>query len=195
MSKKLVILLGALLAGSCYNHLLGQHVAVKSNVLYDATATVNAGIEVGLAPHWSLDLSGNYNGWSKNDDTKWKHWMAQPEARYWLCDRFSRHFFGVHLTIGAFNFGGLRNDLSILGTDLALLTASRYQGYAYGGGVGYGYAFMLHEHWNLELEGAIGYLFLDYEKFDCAGCGRRTGEGHHHYFGPTKAAISIVYLF
>ena len=39
----------------------GQKFAVKSNLLYDATATINLGVEVGLAKKWSLDLSGNYN--------------------------------------------------------------------------------------------------------------------------------------
>ncbi|MDE6177021.1 MAG: DUF3575 domain-containing protein, partial [Paramuribaculum sp.] len=41
-----------------------QDVAVKTNLLYDATATVNLGAEVGLARQWSFDLSGNFNGWS-----------------------------------------------------------------------------------------------------------------------------------
>lgn len=36
----------------------------QSNLLYDVTATVNAGIEVGLAPKWTFDLSANYNGWT-----------------------------------------------------------------------------------------------------------------------------------
>ena len=59
-----------------------QTVAVKTNLVYDATATINAGLEVGLAPKWSLDLSGNLNAWSKDENTKWKYWMVQPEARY-----------------------------------------------------------------------------------------------------------------
>mgnify|MGYP001168543420 CR=1 FL=1 len=31
----------------------GQKFAVKSNLLYDATATINLGVEVGLAKKWS----------------------------------------------------------------------------------------------------------------------------------------------
>lgn len=31
-----------------------QKVAIKSNLLYDVTATVNAGIEVGLAPEMDI---------------------------------------------------------------------------------------------------------------------------------------------
>ena len=60
-----------------------QDVAIKTNLLYDATATVNIGVEVGIAPKWTLDISGNLNAWNIDEDTKWRHWLAQPEARYW----------------------------------------------------------------------------------------------------------------
>ena len=73
-----------------------QTVAVKSNILYDATATVNLGAEVAFNRHWSLDISGNYNGWDVASDKSWKHWMVQPEARYWLHEKFNGHYFGVH---------------------------------------------------------------------------------------------------
>lgn len=172
-----------------------QNWAVKTNVVYDATATVNAGVEVGLAPKWTLDVSGNFNAWSKNESTKWKHWMVQPEARYWFCDRFSRHFIGAHLIGGAFNFGNINNNLSFLGTDFSVLSDMRYQGYAYGAGVAYGFAFVLSEHVNLELEGGLGYVYLDYETFRCADCGRKVGEGTHHYVGPTKLAVNLVFIF
>ena len=172
-----------------------QNIAVKTNLLYDATATVNAGVEIGLAPQWTLDISGNLNAWSKNEHTKWKHWMVQPEARYWFCDRFSRHFIGAHLIGGAFNFGNINNDLTFLGTDFSVLSDHRYQGYAYGCGVAYGFAFMLSKHLNLELEAGFGYMCLDYERFECDGCGRKVADDIHHYVGPTKAAINLVYVF
>lgn len=172
-----------------------QNIAVKTNLLYDATATVNAGLEIGLAPKWTLDVSGNLNAWSKDEHTKWKHWMIQPEARYWFCDRFSRHFLGAHLIGGAFNFGGIKNDLSFLGTDFSVLSEKRYQGYAYGAGVAYGFAFVLSKHLNLELEAGFGYLCLDYDTFDCDGCGKKVAEGMHHYVGPTKAALNLVFVF
>ena len=181
--------------GGEFSQVSAQKWAVKTNVIYDATATANLGIEIGLAPKWTLDISGNLNAWSKNEATKWKHWMVQPEARYWFCDRFSRHFLGFHAIAGAFNFGGINNNISFLGTDFSRLKDNRYQGYAYGAGVAYGFAFMLSEHINLELEAGFGYMYLDYEIFDCSDCGRRIGDGGHHYIGPTKAAINLVFLF
>ena len=40
-----------------------QSVAVKSNVLADAFLNPNLGIEVGLAPKWTLDVTGQFNAW------------------------------------------------------------------------------------------------------------------------------------
>lgn len=43
--------------------LSAQNVAVKTNLLYDVSTTINLGAEIGLSPKWTLDLSANYNGW------------------------------------------------------------------------------------------------------------------------------------
>ena len=173
----------------------GQNVALKSNLLYDATLTVNAGIEVGLAPRWSFDLSGNYNGWAVNGH-KWKHWLAQPELRYWFCDRFAGHFIGLHALGGEYNFGNFDTKLSFLGTDYSVFADHRHQGWYAGAGIAYGYSFILSRHWNLELELGAGYVYTRYDVFECQGCGRKVEEDKpHHYVGPTKAAVNLVYNF
>lgn len=175
----------------------GQKVAVKTNLLYDIAAyTINAGAEVGLAPRWTLDASLNYNGWDLSHDRKWKHWLIQPEARYWFCDRFAGHFLGMHLLGGQYNFGGLKNNVSWLGSDFSALSDSRYQGWFVGAGVAYGYAWILGRHWNLEAEIGFGYAYTRYDRYRCAGCGRKVeSDKSHHYVGPTKAAVNLVYLF
>ena len=78
-----------------------------------------------------------------------------------------------------------------MGTNFQNLAENRYQGYAVGAGIAYGYAFILGKHWNLELELGVGYAYLNYDIFSCAGCGRKVGSDDHHYFGPTKAAAEI----
>ncbi len=40
-----------------------QSVAVKSNMLADAFLNPNLGMEVGLAPKWTLDITGQFNDW------------------------------------------------------------------------------------------------------------------------------------
>ena len=174
----------------------GQNVAVKTNLLSDAFANVNAGIEIGLAPRWTLDLTGQYNGWTI-DEHKWKHWLAQPEARYWFCDRFARHFLGFHALGGEFNVGNINTGITnFLGTNFGVLKNHRMQGWAVGAGVAYGYAWILGKHWNLEAELGVGYVYTRYDVFECKECGRRTSaDNTHHYVGPTKAAINLVYVF
>lgn len=184
-----------LVLGGRISQVHAQDWAIKTNLISDATATVNIGTEIGVAPKWTIDISGSYNNWSKNDSVKWKHAFIQPEARYWFCDRFSRHFIGAHLIGGAFNLGNIQNNISILGTDFSVLSQKRYQGYAYGAGVVYGFAFMLSKSVNLELELGVGYAYLDYDIFNCSGCGRKVGKDNHHYVGPTKAALNLVFVF
>ena len=189
--KKLCLLVILLTAGSAVK---AQNAAIKTNLLYDATATVNAGIEFGLAKRWTLDLSGNYKGWDINGH-KWKHWLVQPEFRYWFCDRFARHFLGFHALGGEFNVGLIKNNIRFLGNDYSPLTDHRYQGWAVGAGIAYGYAFILGKHWNLELEVGVGYAYLNYDKYKCTECSRKVGENDRHYIGPTKGAINLVYVF
>lgn len=173
-----------------------QNVAIKTNILSDVFLNINTGLEVGLAPRWTLDLSGEVNAWTLSHDRRWKHWAVQPEARYWFCDRFAGHFVGAHLHGGQYNIGGIDTDFSLLGTDFSSLKDARYQGWFVGAGVAYGYAWILGRHWNIEAEIGVGYSYTRYDRFRCAGCGKKVGENRpHNYFGPTKAAVNLVYLF
>ena len=173
----------------------GQDVAVKTNLLYDALLSPNLGVEVELAPRWSIDLSGQINNWTVNQH-KWKHWLVQPEIRYWFCDHFAGHFLGAHLLGGQYNMGNIKNGISFLGSDLSKLTDHRYQGWDVGLGIAYGYAFILGRHWNLELELGLGYVYTRYDVFECKDCGMKVqSDKPHHYVGPTKAAVNLVYVF
>lgn len=173
-----------------------QEAAVKTNLLSDAFMNVNLGLEVGLAPKWTLDVSGDFNGWTLSHNRRWKHWALQPEARYWFCDRFAGHFIGLHVHGGQYNIGGVDGKINFLGTDARKLKDTRYQGWFVGAGVAYGYAWILGRHWNLEAEIGIGYSYTQYDRFRCAGCGKKIEtDKSHHYVGPTKAAVNLVYLF
>ena len=173
-----------------------QVVGIKSNLLYDATASPSLGIEVGLAPRFTLDVSGSLNLWNWKNNMKWKHWMVQPELRYWTCQRFAGHFFALHGLGGQFNFGNIKNNIRFLGTDFSVLSNERYEGWAVGAGLGYGYALPLGKHWNLEFEVGAGAIYSVANGYDCDVCNRPTATDVR-ILRPalTKAAISIVYLF
>lgn len=170
--------------------------ALKTNILSDAFLNPNIGIEVGLAPKWTIEVDGQFNFWTLSDNRRWKHWCVQPEARYWFCDRFAGHFIGIHVHGGQYNVGGINVNANFLGTDYRKIKDTRYQGWFVGAGIAYGYAFILGRNWNLEPEIGLGYSYTMYDRFRCAGCGKRIETGvPHHYLGFTKLAINLVYLF
>lgn len=172
-----------------------QDVAVKTNLLDDVTLTLNGGVEVKTAPKWTVDLSGNLNAWTV-DNRRWKHWLVQPEARYWFCDAFSGHFVGGHLLGGQYNWGNLNLPFKFLGTDFSQLKDYRHQGWMAGAGVVYGYSWIINRHWNIEAVIGLGWVYTRYDVYECADCGKKVKSRQpHNYVGPTKVAIDLVYTF
>ncbi len=194
MKKKIIITLLVWIGITC--SAMAQKAAIKTNLLYDATTTINLGVELGLAPRWSLDISGNLNPWTFSHNRKWQHWLVQPEARYWFCNKMMGHFLGFHALGGAYNVGNIDADFKFLGTDFSPLRDHRYEGWMLGAGVAYGYAWTLSRHWNLEAEIGLGYIYFNYDKYKCEKCGEKVeSDKSNHYVGPTKAAINLIYVF
>lgn len=79
---KRALLLFAILCSCVSPGLHAQEFAVKANLLSDVALSPNLGIEVGLAPKWTLDMSGQINAWTLPQDRRWKHWAVQPEVRH-----------------------------------------------------------------------------------------------------------------
>ena len=197
MSKLIRLTLATILvlfAGMGAKAQVGE-VALKTNLLYDVTGTVNAGIEIGLAPRWSMDISGNFRGWMNGEQT-WKHWLAQPEFRYWFCDILAGHFIGIHGIAGQFNWGNFNKASDFLNTKFSYLQDHRAQGWGVGAGIAYGYSWVLGKHWNLEAEIGVGFIRTWFDVYDCEECSKMVKSNEKHtYYGPTKAAINLVYVF
>lgn len=168
-----------------------QRVGVKTNLLYDATGSINLGLEIGLAPKWTLDISGNYNAWDFANERKWRHILVQPEVRYWFCESFNGHFIGLHAHWSKFNIGHVKMPFGLWKST----RNHRFEGDLWGGGFSYGYQWLLSRHWNLEAEIGVGYARVNYDKYPCASCGTRISSGKENYFGPTKLGVSIIYIF
>lgn len=172
-----------------------QDVALKTNLINDIALSPNIGVEVGLAPKWTLDMTAEMNLW-KVDGRSWKHLYFQPEARYWFCQRFSGHFIGFHALGGIYNFGKLNLPFNMLGSNLKELKDKRYQGWVAGAGVVYGYAWPLHKHWNIEAALGIGWLYTRFDSYPCQICGTKIDRNKsHNYFGPTKLSVAVEYIF
>ena len=190
--KNIYPLLLAMVVSFFSYSLSAQTIGVKTNLLYDATGTINLGAEVKLAERWTLDIPVNYNPWRFSDNKQMKHALLQPEARYWFCGTFNRHFLGAHLHGGMYNVGKM-NLPSDWGHNS--IEKFRYKGWLAGAGISYGYHWILGNRWSLEASLGVGYAYLSYDKYElCENCMQQVSDRTKHYFGPTKAAVSLIYI-
>ena len=192
------IFAAALLMLVCFgNEAKAQKAAIKTNLLYDATATINLGLEFGLGEKWTMDLSGNFNPFRFHEGRRWKHFMVQPELRYWTCDRFAGHFFAIHAMGGMYDVGNIDFlKFKILNADFENMKNKRYEGWMAGVGVGWGYDWILSKHLNLEFEAAVGYMYANHDKYlPYNSHVPYIKNADRHFVAPTKLALSLVYVF
>lgn len=190
---KLIVVTAMLFAGQAV--FAQGEVGLKTNLLYGAGAfTPNLGVEIGLDRHMTLDVSGGYNWFNLNgsakNNKKLVHWIVQPELRYFLCEKFNGHFFGVHALYSQYNIG--RYELPMLFGKGS--KKYRFEGDAVGAGLSYGYQLILGKRWNMEFNIGVGYMHLNYDKYDCPKCGEKVSAETKNYFGPTKAGVSLIYI-
>ncbi|WP_108823575.1 DUF3575 domain-containing protein [Dysgonomonas sp. Marseille-P4361] len=174
----------------CNQQVRGQEVAIKTNLAYWATTTPNLGMEFALGKKSTLEISGGFNPFEFSDNKRFKHWLVQPEYRWWFCETFNGHFLGVHAHGAQFNVGGW--DIPIGRLDV--FKDKRYEGYLYGGGLSYGYQWVLSNRWNFEFNIGAGYARIHYNEYPCKDCGTKQDEGNYNFWGVTKAELSFIYI-
>lgn len=177
--KRISMLLVVILTGMTIKT-AAQEVAVKTNGLYWLATTPNIGLEVATSNKISLELTGAYNPWTFKNNKKLRFWLAQPEVKYWFCEKFEGHFVGIHAHGAQF---------------YSTLAGKRRDGYLAGGGISYGYDWILSPHFNIEAEIGLGYARLWYKESDCIPCMKSYERKHKDYVGPTKVALSLIYIF
>lgn len=174
-----------LLSFCCLANVYCQQVNIKTNLLHAATTTPNLGVEFSVHPRWTIELWGAYNLIDYKGDASLRHYLVQPEARFWLKQAFHGHFFGVHVLGGKFDIGGL--------SFISSMQEHYYRGHLAGGGFSYGYQWKLGKRWTVEASLGIGFLTMKYDKYRCQGCAAMEARYKRNYLGPTRAAVSLVY--
>jgi len=169
-----------------------QSIGAKTNFLYWATTTPNIGLEAAVGKKHTAQVFFGLNPWKQSggDQSSIRHWVLQPEYRYWFCQSFNGWFLGVHAMGGQFNAGGVKLPFGYKKG----LRDHRYEGWFVGGGVTAGYQWPLSKHWNLETSLGLGYDYIQYDRFKCGTCGEKENRSHDNYVGPTKAALSLIYM-
>lgn len=175
-------------SGSSYDRF-----AIKTDLLYGATLTPNLGFEVGLTPKTTLEVAFGYNGWGKSganfEEKQWNHFLGKLEYRYWLSERFDRHFVGLCALYADYHVG----RAGIL-PSLFFRKEYFYKGTAVGGGLSYGYRWQWNERWGMEFNVAVGMIYMEYDRTVCAECDEEPIRYEKYYFGPTVAGIKLFYM-
>lgn len=170
--------------------------AIKSNLLYDALAMPNFSIEVPITRHFSA-LYYHQFPWWRGGEAKNEYCMRflsiGAEARWWFRfipdgkihhqrDKLTGHFLGIYAESGKWDFEWKRSICR--------------QGEHWSAGITYGYSMPMGELLNIEFSLSMGYASIPYRRYtpseDYTILWREPGgEGRWHYFGPTKAQISL----
>lgn len=177
---------------------LYDHLAIKTNLLYGVVLAPNLGIEYGVAPKFTLELSGGYSSWAKGvaalesgdknpDFKRLEHWLVKPELRYWPGgERFAGHFVGVQ---------GFYADYQTAGIDIPTIFEKQYfyDGNGFGAGLVYGYHWNWGDRWGVEFSLGVGAIQMEYVRKDCSACDDKAVKFEKTYFGPTSAGVKLVF--
>ena len=173
--------------------------ALKSNLLYDALTLVNYSIEVPFNKHFSALYYHQFPWWrwgKANNEYCLRFLSIGAEGRWWFKpmplertekrikrDRLMGHFAGIYAESGKYDFERKRDIC--------------YQGEFWSAGLSYGYSMAIGKRLNLEFSLSAGYVSIAYRGYTPSEnyeiLWRDPDEvGRWHYFGPTKAQISLV---
>lgn len=187
--------------------------ALRTNLLYwglsftTPAVTPNLGLEVGTSRNTTINLTGSYNPWNlkgtRNNNKKMVHLLVQPEFRLWFCERFNGSSIGLHGIFAMYNVGGY----DVISPIDYFFNAnkefknlfnknSRYEGYAYGGGVSYNYHWMAAKNLGVEFTFGFGYAYMQYKRCLAGNCQPEVQGSPfvRHYVGPTKAGVNLIFV-
>ena len=169
-----------------------QKVAVKTNLLFDAALTPNIEVErwFGKHNHWSAMAEVWFPWYTAHHNSRaYQVLNIGAELRYWMFPHNGNlrplhgQFLGLYAAGGKYDIEwGSNGD----------------QGEFTSIGLTYGYAFRLAKHFNMELSVSGGYLGGPYRHYhglfnDSHLVWQRSE--HRNYIGPTKAKVSLVWLW
>lgn len=197
--KYLYILLFSLLCGK---PLLAQQsdgmerslprVALRTNLLYDATLSPNLGVDVRVDSTWTVGLLAGMNAWDidKEKNKKWRHMLFSFRARKYVNDSvFHKGYFEADAIYSHFNVGNVKFPLGLYKT----VREHRLQGDLLALGGKYGYSWILSRNWRIEAEAGVAVGYAWFKEYDCPHCGTFLGDGDRIFLLP-QLGINVVYI-
>ena len=172
------------------------YMAVKTNMLYDAIAVPNIGVEFYAGRRWSVGANWMY-AWWKTDRKHW-YWRTyggELNLRKWFGKRAQEkplqgHHLGIYGQLLTYDFEtGGRGYIG------GKPGGSLWDKANWGAGIEYGYSLPVGRRLNLDFSVGAGYLRGEYwEYVSHEECYVWQATKRLRWFGPTKAEVSLVWL-
>ena len=173
----------------------GFCVALKTNMLYDALLVPNAGVELHIGKGWTVGADWAF-AWWKNDAHRfcWRVCGGSLGVRRYIGraaagQPFAGHHAGAYAQIFTYDFQAGRHGY-MAGKPGG--TLSDQAGYAFG--LEYGYSLPVGRCLSIDFSLGAGYMGGKYHEYISAdGCAVWQKRSRRHWFGPTKAEVSLVW--
>lgn len=171
-----------------------QTVALRTNLLYDATLSPNLGAEVRIDSLWSLGMTVGLNAWdidSRPDhNKKWRHLLVAPKVRRYLNDTLMhKGYLEMNAIYSHYNVGNVKFPFGLYSS----VKERRLQGDLLALGGKYGYSWILARDWRIEAEAGVAVGYAWFKEYDCPHCGTYLGEGDRIFLLP-QLGINVVYI-
>lgn len=172
------------------------YMALKTNMLYDVLAVPNIGIEFYLGRNWTVSADWMYGWWSKNSRHRyWRIYGGDIAIRKWFGKEANeKPLTGHHIGIygQAFTYDFEWGGKGYMGGEPG---GTLWDKTNYATGVEYGYSLPVANRLNIDFTLGVGYWggkYYEYIPLDGHYVWQSTK--NRHWFGPTKAEISLVWL-
>ena len=166
-------------------------IALRTNLLYDATLSPNLGVDVRVDSAWTVGLLTGINAWDidKTENKKWRHALFSLRARKYRDSLFHKGYFEGDLIYSHFNVGNTKIPFGIYKG----VQDRRLQGDLVALGGKYGYSWILARHWRIEAEAGVAVGYAWFKEYDCDHCGTYYGKGDRIFLLP-QLGINVVYI-
>ena len=167
-------------------------VALRTNLLYDATLSPNLGLDLRVDSAWTVGLLAGLNAWDidKDSNKKWRHMLFSLRARRYANKAlFQKRYFETDLIYSHFNVGNVKVPFGLYSD----VKDRRLQGDLIALGGKYGYSWIMARDWRIEAEAGVAVGYAWFKEYDCPHCGTFLGNGDRIFLLP-QLGINVVYI-
>jgi len=168
-----------------------RKIALRTNLLYDATLSPNLGFDIRISPKMTAGLLAGINAWDidKTANKKWRHMLFSLRARRYNDSIFHKGYFEGDLIYSHYNVGNTKIPFGLY----PAVKDRRLQGDLVALGGKYGYSWILARNWRIEAEAGIAVGYAWFKEYDCPHCGTFLGNDCRIFLLP-QLGINVVYI-